>query len=252
MRRMPSIPQSRGTGGKAWGNALGGYKTQRRDVTGKFATSAQSYKAKREASREYKADRIKPRTKAQKKAGRITATQVKVASAAGTTAAVLAVGPSISFGRKHIGLSISPDFNLGKNYKVSSHHSIALDRVTDDLIDKRRKRTQAKASRVAHRVLGNGVASDIADNAIGTKQEFTIRGTTFKTDKPAPARRWRSMAATTPPGAPALGPKRKPKQGKKGAKTITNKTKGKSGVALGAKSGNGRKQRRKKKSPQLR
>lgn len=248
IRKMPNLPQTRG---KAWGNTLsGGYKTQRRDVAGKFATSAQSYKAKKEAGRSYKAGRtIVPRTKAQKKGARVTGTQVKVGAAAGTAAAALAIGPSVSFGRKHMGLSISPDFNIGKNYKVSSHHSVAIDRVTDDAVDRRRKKAQARASKMARRVVGNGVAGDIADNAIGTKSEFTIRGTRFKTNEPAPSRRWRSSPSPVPgsPGGAKGKSKKKPQGGSRGATTITNKTKGKTGIKAGAKQGGGRKQRRKKK-----
>lgn len=263
---MPSLPSSHAGGvkGKAWGNTLsGGYKTQRRDVAGKFATSAQSRKAKIAGAREYKTRATKanakfrtPRTKAQKLAGAGFKPSVSKKTGWGALgASVLGAGftPSFSLGPRGISGGIAPKIKLGKYFTVSTNHSASIEH---DLIERGEKKAKRAASRQVRKVLGSGEkgtkAGNIFDAAIGHKRDsIKVGGTTFRAEGRGTQRRIRYQHVPGGPvGVKSGKAKPRPQDGSGKARTITNKTKGKTGIKAGAKSGGGRGQRRKKKGNQ--
>ncbi|XBA13341.1 hypothetical protein SEA_XENIA2_10 [Gordonia phage Xenia2] len=259
--------------GRAWGNALGGYKTQRRNGLGEFARSGQKTARERyldTLAKSRKRGKVAPATKVRnpdaktpsgKAAMRSMTVQVAgtsklkrnmgIAGGTATTVAILraitGVSPFVDVSRKNFRVGIKPSMSLGKNFKLGTTHSIGIERTTDDIFDRTVKNAQAGVSSGTRKLFGNGRRGDfavnVADNITGRKNQLTVAGAklTQEGGGAGTARRWRySGGGAAVPGSPPSAKKGKTKRKPgKGAHTVTTTAKGTPAV---------RGQRRKKKS----
>ncbi len=275
MAKLPKTPSV--GGGKLWGNQITkGYLTQTRSGNGRFATKSQAAQFQRRIDRA----KIRPKTKAQRgprpvkpvpahfmnlayEGKKKSYAKLAVGGASvGTALTLIGLGnrlsPSLDFSRKHFRVGVKPTVALGSAFKLSTSHSIGIERVTPDLYDRTRDRATGKVSQAVARVVGDGskgqTVQDVTDGLLGRKKEFSINGVRIKNTEPLQPRRWRYQANTeneSPPGAPAVKktakPRRRPQGSRKGkaSGTITNSVKRQPGgvVVKGKKS----KQRSKKK-----
>lgn len=223
--------------GKAWGNALGGFKNQPR-VAGKFATTSQA-KAYAKIKNQQK---IKSQIKSGVRTGlRYSPSEGHKKALYGATGGVIAaaiianrLNPNLTISRKRIRVGIRPDFKIGPYHGFTSH-DIGIERRGDDAIDRIGNKGKKKVSSAINRVLGeNTYGSGFAHAAVGLDSEVQTRGGTFKVDGSGLNRRVRyeRNGNKSVPGAPATkdGKVNKPQGTRKGgAKTITNTSKGGSG-----------------------
>jgi len=257
--------------GRAWGNALGGFKNQPR-IAGRFATTSQA----KAFARIKAGPKVKPsiKVKTSTRLGLKTPTKprgikslagkIKIPSGngrkvtAGVTGGVIAaalianrLNPSVSISRKHLRAGIKPDWKVGPFHAYSSH-SIGIERRGDDIIDRISGDVKKKTSKKINQKFGKGsIASQGIHGAIGLSTG--IESSSVKIDGSALNRRFRFQGgkSTPPPGAPAsaAGGKTAPKpQGnRKGARTVTNTTKGTAGAVRPQRRGGGKKKKKAKK-----
>lgn len=273
--RRISVPKI--GGGRAWGNALGGFRFQHRNRLGEFALSGQKTNRERyldaiaksrrrgkvAAARKIKnPNATTPHGKAAMKSAAARATngtkiKAGIGIAGGTVAAigiirtVSGLSPFFDISRKNFRIGVKPSVDLGRNFKLSTIHSIGIERTGDDLFDKAIKRGQEGVSVGTRRAFGNGSRGDlavgIADNITGRQTQLKVAGIklTQEGGGAGTARRWRysggnSSGKAAVPGAPASAKNAKSKRKPgKGAHTVTTTAKGKPAV---------RGQRRKKKA----
>lgn len=238
--------------GKAWGNALGGFKDQPR-VAGRFATTSQVKKYAAIKAKAEKGSQIKAGVRRGLRFSPSEGTKKKIYGATGgvVAAALIAnrLNPSVSLSRKRIRIGIRPDFKVGPFHGFTSH-DIGMERRGDDFIDRYEKSVKKRTSKSITRLLGKDtLASNVAHTAVGLDSaEVKFRGGSLKVDGSATNRRLRferkNQAVAGAPSTPN-GASFRPQGGRKGgAKTVTNTTKGGSGQV---KLKNSRPQRRGKK-----
>ncbi|WPH57959.1 hypothetical protein SEA_LUCKYLEO_10 [Gordonia phage LuckyLeo] len=268
MSKIRRINAPNVSGGRAWGNALGGFKTQRRNSLGEFARSGQKTNRERyldAIAKSRRRGKVAPARKIKnpnsktpygKAAMKSTAVQVvggskikKGVAFAGGTAGVITLirmisgtSPFIDVSRKNLRVGVKPSVGLGGKFKLSTVHSIGIERVGDDAFDRAIKRGQEGISAGTRKLFGEGQRGDlavgIADNITGRQKQVTIAGTklTQESGGAGSPRRWRYSAGSgsgkaavpgSPAGAKNAKSKRKPG---KGAHTVTTTSKGKPAV----------------------
>lgn len=238
--------------GKAWGNALGGFASQPR-VAGRFATKGQA-KAFAKASRGARVKGALGNAKIKMGLGNASKPKAIGASVTGgviaTAFAANKLNPSLSVSRKRVQVGIRPSAKIGP-FTAYTSHSIGIEREGKDAIDRAKDRVERRASNEINRRLGGGTASTVAHGVIGINNYKGQEGGIKIDGKIGNPRLRYSSKKSPPPGAPASAAGGKtaarPQGKRKGARTVTNATKGTSGAVRPQRRGGGKKKKKAKK-----